>query len=222
MIIGSNLDAGDTHRALHVAAICGFDKYDCGVMVNIARAALKVAVACLLRVVSPDLTFLLPDLSVRAYQGFGGPAFGAIFRQIDFPIPDSMSCRRIGLAFSAYARVIRQRHINASRFFCPVSQYRQFQPADKGNHILGKAYAIYDTTTSFNWWFFAYFISGAGAGSVSADGHLASADLPPPNIFLMGHSPLHPQPAKNRPITASINAVKIDFFRFIFIAPFVQ
>jgi hypothetical protein len=86
---------------------------------------------------------------------------------------------------------------------------------------LGKAYSIYNATTSFNWWLFAYFVSGAGAGVASPDGHVLSADLPP-KIFLNGHWPSHPQPAKNKPITASNKEVKIDFLRFINIAPFVQ
>jgi hypothetical protein len=45
-----------------------------------------------------------------------------------------------------------------------------------------------------------------------------------PKIFLNGHSPplQHPQPDKNILITASNKAVKIDFLRFICVAPFVQ
>jgi hypothetical protein len=79
----------------------------------------------------------------------------------------------------------------------------------------------YNATTSFNWWLFAYFVSGAGAGAASPAGCLLSADLLP-KIFLNGHCPpSHPQPARNKPITASTNVVKIIFLRFILAAPFV-
>jgi hypothetical protein len=66
----------------------------------------------------------------------------------------------------------------------------------------------------FNWWLCTYFVSGAVAGADSV--LLGHGFGLLPKSFLNGHCPpSHPQPAKNRPITASTNEVKIVFLMFI-------